>query len=156
MITSQVRLARLGRYLRQLLLTLPFDLTRIFRGQPTRTAVGLSRSRRNGRRHSTSLLDVRLSMRHDDLSLDDPSGSPRDRALHGCVSLCVAVIARAQAVDSAAPKPFEAFSNSAHSLRDSVVQMAQARRSARSTARRHDTGQRASTAAGSFSTSWRR
>ena len=37
----------------------------------------------------------------------------------------VPAVARAQAVDSA-PKPFEAFSNSAHSLRDSVVAMAKA------------------------------
>jgi cell wall-associated NlpC family hydrolase len=41
------------------------------------------------------------------------------------VSIGAPAIARAQAVDSA-PKPFEAFSNSAHSLRDSVVAMARA------------------------------
>jgi cell wall-associated NlpC family hydrolase len=41
------------------------------------------------------------------------------------VSIGAPAIARAQAVDSA-PKPFEAFSNSAHSLRDSVVAMAKA------------------------------
>lgn len=42
------------------------------------------------------------------------------------VSFGAPAIARAQAVDSAPPKPFEAFSNSAHSLRDSVVAMARA------------------------------
>ncbi|HEY4305953.1 MAG TPA: C40 family peptidase [Gemmatimonadaceae bacterium] len=41
------------------------------------------------------------------------------------VSIGAPTIARAQAVD-AAPKPFEAFSNSAHTLRDSVVALARA------------------------------
>jgi cell wall-associated NlpC family hydrolase len=41
------------------------------------------------------------------------------------VSMGAPAIARAQAVDST-PKPFEAFSNSAHSLRDSVVAIARA------------------------------
>jgi cell wall-associated NlpC family hydrolase len=41
------------------------------------------------------------------------------------VSIGAPAIARAQAVDST-PKPFEAYSNSAHTLRDSVVAMAKA------------------------------
>ena len=41
------------------------------------------------------------------------------------VSIGAPAIARAQAVDSA-PKPFEAYSNAAHTLRDSVVAMAKA------------------------------
>lgn len=53
------------------------------------------------------------------------------RQVRLAIVLCTVVsfgaprIGRAQAVDST-PKPFEAFSNSAHSLRDSVVAMARA------------------------------
>ena len=99
-----------SRYSEQLLLTLPFDLGKIFPvdNRPERQLV------------------VPLSMHENPMTLLSTTRQVR-LAIVLCtvVSFGVPRIARAQAVDST-PKPFEAFSNSAHSLRDSVVAMARA------------------------------
>jgi cell wall-associated NlpC family hydrolase len=108
------------------LLTLPFDLDRItpWTTDPNGSSVVPQPPERAPR--STSA--ARRPSQHENTMTSFSTTRPVRLAIVLCtvVSIGAPAIARAQAVDSAAPKPFEAFSNSAHSLRDSVVAMARA------------------------------